>query len=69
MDVGEMNEVAQEPATLAKALETIPGGVDPVAYKCCLEYCQVQGVNLDTLKFIGTSYYAEEARTKVVKVH
>jgi hypothetical protein len=27
--------------------------VDPEAYKRCLEYCQAQGVNLDTFKFIG----------------
>ena len=48
-----MKEVAQELATPAEALETIPGGVDPEAYKRCLEYCQVQGVNLDTFKFVG----------------
>ena len=48
-----MKEVAQEPATPAEALETIPDGVDPEAYKRCLEYCQAQGVNLDTFKFIG----------------
>ena len=53
MDVGKMKEVAQEPATPAEALETIPDGVDPEAYKRCLEYCQAQGVNLDTFKFIG----------------
>jgi hypothetical protein len=34
-------------------LETIPDGVDPAAYKHCMEYCQAQGVNLDTFKFIG----------------
>ena len=49
-----MKEVAQEPATPAEALETIPDGVDLEAYKRCLEYCQAQGVNLDTFKFIGT---------------
>jgi hypothetical protein len=27
--------------------------VNPEAYKHCLEYCQAQGVNLDTFKFIG----------------
>ena len=27
--------------------------MDPEAYKCCLEYCQAQSVNLDTFKFIG----------------
>jgi len=27
--------------------------VDLEAYKRCLEYCQAQGVNLDTFKFIG----------------
>ena len=43
-----MKDVAQEPATPTKALETIPGGVDPKAYKRCMEYCQAQGVNLDT---------------------
>ena len=48
-----MKEVAQEPATLVEPLETIPDGVDLEAYKCCLEYCQAQGVNLDTFKFIG----------------
>ena len=39
VDVGKMKEVAQEPTTPAKALETIPDGVDLEAYKCCLEYC------------------------------
>ena len=53
VDVGKMKEVAQEPATPAEALETISDGVDPEAYKCCLEYCQAQSVNLDTFKFIG----------------
>jgi hypothetical protein len=53
VDVGKMKEVAQEPSTPAEILETIPNGVDPVAYKCCMEYCQAQGVNLDTFKFIG----------------
>ena len=53
MDVGKMKEVAQEPGTLAEPLETIPDGVDPEAYKRCLKYCQAQGVNLDTFKFIG----------------
>jgi hypothetical protein len=53
MDVGRMKEVAQEPATPAEALETIPDGVDPEAYKHCMEYCHAQGVNLDTFKFIG----------------
>ena len=53
VDVGKMKEVAQEPATPAEALETISDGVDPEAYKCCLEYYQAQGVNLDTFKFIG----------------
>jgi hypothetical protein len=47
-----MKEVTQEPATPAEALETIPDGVDPEAYKHCLEYYQAQGVNLDTFKFI-----------------
>jgi len=37
----------------AEALETILDGLDPEAYKHCLEYCQAQGVNLDTFKFIG----------------
>ena len=40
MDVGKMKEVAQEPATPAEALETIPDGVDLEAYKHCLEYYQ-----------------------------
>jgi hypothetical protein len=53
VDVGKMKEVAQELATPAEDLETIPDGVDLEAYKRCLEYCQVQGVNLDTSKFIG----------------
>ena len=53
IDIGKMKEVAQEPATPAEVLETIPGGVDPEAYKRCLEYCQAQGVNLDTFKFVG----------------
>jgi hypothetical protein len=53
MDVGKMKEVAQEPSTLAEILETIPDGVDLAAYKRCMEYCQAQGVNLDTFKFIG----------------
>jgi hypothetical protein len=47
-----MKEVAHEPSTPAEILETIPDGVDPVAYKRCMEYCQAQGVNLDTFKFI-----------------
>ena len=53
VDIGKMKDVAQEPATPAEALETIPGGVDPEAYKRCMEYCQAQGVNLDTFKFVG----------------
>jgi hypothetical protein len=48
-----MKEVAQEPATPAEASKTIPNGVDLEAYKRCMEYCQAQGVNLDTFKFIG----------------
>ena len=48
-----MKDVAQEPATPAEALETIPGGVDFEAYMRCMEYCQAQGVNLDTFKFVG----------------
>ena len=44
--------MAQEPATPAEALETVPGGVDPEVYKGCMEYCQAQGVNLDTFKFV-----------------
>jgi hypothetical protein len=39
VDVGTMKEVAQEPATPAEVLETIPNGVDPEAYKRCMEYC------------------------------
>ena len=53
VDIEKMKDVAQEPATPAEALETIPGGVDPEAYKRCIEYCQAQGVNLDTFKFVG----------------
>ena len=53
IDIGKMKDVAQEPATPTKALEIIPGGVDPEAYKRCIEYCQAQGVNLDTFKFVG----------------
>jgi hypothetical protein len=34
-------------------LETVPDGVDLEAYKRCMEYCQTQGVNLDTFKFVG----------------
>ena len=48
-----MKGVAQEPATPTEALETIPGRVDPEMYKRCMEYCQAQGVNLDTFKFVG----------------
>jgi len=48
-----MKDVAQEPSTPVEALEMIPGGVDPEAYKRCMEYCQAQGVNLDTFKFVG----------------
>ena len=48
-----MKEVAQEPATPAEALETFPSEIDLEAYKRCLEYCQAQGVNLDTFKFVG----------------
>jgi hypothetical protein len=48
-----MKDVVQEPATPVEALETIPDGVEPEAYKLCLEYCQAQGVNLDTFKFVG----------------
>jgi hypothetical protein len=48
-----MKKVAQEPSTLAEILETIPDGVDLAAYKRYMEYCQAQGVNLDTFKFIG----------------
>jgi hypothetical protein len=45
VDVGKMKEVAQEPATPAEVLETIPDGVNPETYKRCMEYCQAQGVN------------------------
>ena len=66
--------MAQESGTPAEALEMIPGGVDPEAYKRCMEYCQAQGVNLDTFKFVGiglgqTSHYAKEVRVKAVKVY
>jgi hypothetical protein len=47
-----MKEVAQEPATPAEVLETVPDGVNLKAYKCFMEYCQAQGVNLDTFKFV-----------------
>ena len=53
IDIGKMKDVAQDPATPAEALETIPSGVDPEAYKRCMEYCQAQGGNLDTIKFVG----------------
>jgi hypothetical protein len=53
VDIGKMKEVAQEPATPAEVLETVPNGVNLEAYKHCMEYCQAQGVNLDTFKFIG----------------
>jgi hypothetical protein len=52
VDVGKMKEVAQEPATRAKVLETIPDRVNLEAYKRYMEYYQAQGVNLDTFKFI-----------------
>jgi len=52
-DVEKIKEVAQEPATPAEALETFPSEIDPEAYKHCFEYCQAQGVNLDTFKFVG----------------
>jgi hypothetical protein len=48
-----MEDIAQEPSILAEILETVPNGVDLVAYKRYMEYCQAQGVNLDTFKFIG----------------
>jgi hypothetical protein len=51
-----MKEVAQEPVTPAKVLETVPDGVNLEAYKRCMEYCQAQGVNLDTFKFIGIGF-------------
>ena len=53
MDIGKIKDVAQELATPANALETIPGRVDHEAYKRCIEYYQAQGVNLDTFKFVG----------------
>jgi hypothetical protein len=53
VNIRKMKDVAQKPATLAKALETIPGGVDLEVYKRCMEYYQAQGVNLDTFKFVG----------------
>jgi len=52
VDIGKMKDVAQEPATPVEALEIVPGGVDPEAYTRCMEYCQAQGVNLDTFKFV-----------------
>ena len=56
VDIGKMKDVAQEPTTPTEALETIPSGVDPEAYKRCMEYYQTQGVNLDTFKFVGTAW-------------
>jgi hypothetical protein len=53
VDVGKIKKVAQKPATPAEVLETVPNGVNLEAYKRCMEYCQTQGVNLDTFKFIG----------------
>jgi hypothetical protein len=53
VDIRKMKEVAQEPVTPAKVLETVPDGVNLEAYKHCMEYCQAQGVNLDTFKFVG----------------
>jgi hypothetical protein len=55
VDVEKMKKVAHEPSTLAEILETVSDGVDPAAYKRCIEYCQAQGVNLDTFKFIRIS--------------
>jgi hypothetical protein len=48
-----MKEVAQEPATPAEVLKTVPDGVNLEAYKRCIEYCQAKGVNLDTFKFVS----------------
>ena len=53
VDIGKIKDVAQEPAIPVEALETVPGGVDPEAYKRCMEYCRAQGVNIDTFKFVG----------------
>jgi hypothetical protein len=53
IDIGKMKDVAQEPATSAEVLEAAPAKFDLEAYKRCLEYCQAQGVNLDTFKFVG----------------
>jgi hypothetical protein len=36
-------------------LETVSDGVNLEAYKHCMKYCQAQGVNLDTFKFVGIS--------------
>jgi hypothetical protein len=52
VDIGKMKEVFQEPATPAEVLETVPDGVNLEAYKRYMEYCQAQGVNLDTFKFV-----------------
>jgi hypothetical protein len=53
VDIGKMKEVAQKPATPAEVLEIVLDGVNLEAYKRCMEYCQAQGVNLDTFKFVG----------------
>jgi hypothetical protein len=52
VDIRKMKEVAQEPATPAEVLETVPDGVNLEAYKRCMKYCKAQGVNLDTFKFV-----------------
>ncbi|XP_066314355.1 uncharacterized protein [Miscanthus floridulus] len=54
VDVGKMKEVAQEPATPAEALETISDGVDPEAYKRCLEYYQAQVPDVEA-ELVGKS--------------
>ena len=53
VDIEKIKDVAQEPATPAEALETVRGGVDPKAYKRCMEYHQAHGMNLDTFKLVG----------------
>jgi hypothetical protein len=52
VDVEKRKKVAQEPTTPPEVLETVSNGVNLKAYKHCMEYCQAQGVNLDTFKFV-----------------
>lgn len=47
-----MVEAVREPATPVETQEAIPAGIDPEVYKRCLDFCQAQGVPLDTLNFL-----------------